>query len=89
MPHIYEDQACFCTKTFFIKYAEEIVIFRDIVRFRTEVDTSISNYINMEFYLKTELYWLPPLTILNNSYSSAKDMKEYISQSDTANFKMV
>ena len=88
-PHVYEDQACFCTKTFFIRYAEEIVIFRDIIRFRTEVDTSIPNYIEMPFYLKVELYWLPAAVVLTDTQIQSKDIKDYLAQSQTASFTMV
>ena len=37
-PYIVEETNSFYTKTFFIRYAEELVVFRDIVKFRTEVD---------------------------------------------------
>ena len=59
-PQIYESEACFCTKTFFVRYAEEVVILRDIVKMRTETDTNFGNYMDMPFYIKAELYWLAP-----------------------------
>lgn len=37
-PYIVEETNSFYTKTFFIKYAEELVVLRDIVKFRTEID---------------------------------------------------
>ena len=37
-PYIYDENASFCTKTFFVRYAEELVVLRDIIKFRTEID---------------------------------------------------
>ena len=37
-PYIVEETNSFYTKTFFIRYAEELVVLRDIVKFRTEID---------------------------------------------------
>ena len=37
-PYIVEETNSFYTKTFFIRYAEELVVIRDIVKFRTEID---------------------------------------------------
>lgn len=37
-PQIFDNAAAFVTKTFFIRYAEETVNFRHVIKFRTEVD---------------------------------------------------
>lgn len=37
-PYIVEETNSFYTKTFFVRYAEELVVLRDIVKFRTEID---------------------------------------------------
>ena len=37
-PQIFDENASFVTKTFFIRYAEETVTFRHVIKFRTEVD---------------------------------------------------
>ena len=37
-PQIFDENASFVTKTFFIRYAEETVTLRHVVKFRTEVD---------------------------------------------------
>lgn len=58
-PYIDNETNSFYTKTFFIRYAEELVVLRDIVRFRTEVDVK-PGYLETEFFLKVELYYLPP-----------------------------
>lgn len=48
------------SKIFFIRYAEETVLLRDIIKFRTEIDVA-PGYLNTEFYLKCELFYcLPP-----------------------------
>jgi hypothetical protein len=55
-PYIAEDANSFCTKIFYVRYAEELIVLRDIVRFRTELDVQ-PEYLNTEFFLKTELYY--------------------------------
>ena len=47
------------TKIFFVRYAEEVVMIRDIIKFRTEIDVT-PGYLNTEFFLKCELYYSPP-----------------------------
>ena len=37
-PQIFDENASFVTKTFFVRYAEEMVTFRHVIKFRTEVD---------------------------------------------------
>ena len=37
-PYVENETNSFITKTFFVRYAEEIVVLRDIVKFRTEID---------------------------------------------------
>jgi len=37
-PQIFDENASFVTKTFFVRYAEETVTFRHVIKFRTEVD---------------------------------------------------
>ena len=58
-PYIMEETNSFYTKTFFIRYAEELVVLRDIVKFRTEVDIE-PGYLETEFFLKAELFYRPP-----------------------------
>jgi hypothetical protein len=55
-PYIVEKTNSFYTKTFYIKYAEELVVMRDIVKFRTEIDI-LPGYLDTEFFLKTELFY--------------------------------
>ena len=55
-PYIVEETNSFYTKTFFIRYAEELVVLRDIVKFRTEVDIQ-PGYLETEFFLKAELFY--------------------------------
>ena len=43
----------FYSKTFFVRYAEELVVLRDIIKFRSEVDVE-AGYLETEFFLKTE-----------------------------------
>lgn len=58
-PYIVDETNSFYTKTFFIRYAEELVVLRDVVKFRTEVDVK-ADYLNTEFYLKAELFYQAP-----------------------------
>ena len=60
-PSIENDTNSFITKTFFIRYAEELVVLRDIVKSRTEVEVK-PGYLDTEFFLKAELYYQPPPT---------------------------
>jgi hypothetical protein len=55
-PYIAEESNSFYSKTFFIRYAEELVVLRDIIKFRTEIDVK-PDYLNTEFFLKVELYY--------------------------------
>ena len=58
-PYIYDENASFFTKTFFVRYAEELVVLRDVVKFRTEIDVK-PGYLDTEFFLKVELFWYAP-----------------------------
>ena len=51
-----EETNSFYTKTFFIRYAEELVVMRDVVKFRTEIDIE-PGYLETEFFLKAELFY--------------------------------
>jgi len=55
-PYIVDETNSFYTKTFFIRYAEELVVLRDIIKFRTEIDVK-EDYLNTEFFLKAELFY--------------------------------
>ena len=73
-PMLFDESASFVTKTFFIRYAEEVVTLRDIVKFRTEVDCGklhhsskygqhqdrAEQFMGTEFFLKVELFFAPP-----------------------------
>jgi hypothetical protein len=87
-PYIVEETNSFYTKTFFIRYAEELVVLRDIVKFRTEIDIQ-PGYLETEFFLKAELFYQPPPS---NNFSrcmnSAKDMQAELQKSGEQ-FKMV
>ena len=37
-PQIFDENAAFVTKTFFVRYADEVVTFRHVIKFRAEVD---------------------------------------------------
>lgn len=39
-PQIFDENASFVTKTFFIRYAEENVCLRHVIKFRTEIDVN-------------------------------------------------
>ena len=71
--YIVEETNSFFTKTFFIRYSEEVVMLRDVAKFRTEIDLNQEGeYLDTEFFLKAELYYQPPpekeLTLcLNNA----------------------
>ena len=87
-PYIVDETNSFYTKTFFIRYAEELVVLRDIVKFRTEIDIQ-PGYLETEFFLKAELFYQPPPS---NNFSrcmnSAKDMQSELQKSGEQ-FKMV
>ena len=55
-PFIADDTNSFYTKTFYVRYAEELVVMRDIIKFRTEIDVK-PDYLNTEFFLKAELFY--------------------------------
>ena len=87
-PYIVEKTNSFYTKTFYIKYAEELVVMRDIVKFRTEIDI-LPGYLDTEFFLKTELFYQPPP---NNEFqrhvSNAKEIQTMLHKNNEQ-FKMV
>ena len=71
-----EETNSFYTKTFFIRYAEELVVLRDIIKFRTEVEVK-EDYLNTEFFLKAELYYqAPPSANFSRCMNSAKAMQD-------------
>ena len=73
-PYIVDETNSFYTKTFFIRYSEELVVLRDIIKFRTEIDVK-PDYLNTEFFLKVELYYQqPPQHNFSRCMNSAKDM---------------
>jgi hypothetical protein len=55
-PLIVEDQGCFVTKAFLIRYCEEEVEVNDVVLFRAELDVE-PDYLATEFYLDFDLYF--------------------------------
>lgn len=68
------------SKIFFIRYAEENVMIRDIIKFRTEVDIA-PGYLSTEFYLKVELYYCPPPQAnFSAAIGSAEVMKEELNK---------
>ena len=72
-PYIVEETNSFYTKTYFIRYAEELVVMRDIVKFRTEIDIE-PGYLETEFFLKAELFYqAPPTNNFSRCMNSAKD----------------
>ena len=80
-PYIVEETNSFYSKTFFVRYAEELVVLRDIIKFRTEIDIE-PGYLETEFYLKAELFYQPPPS---NNFSrcmnSAKEMQRQMQKS--------
>jgi hypothetical protein len=58
-PYIDNETNSFFTKVYFIRYAEELVVLRDIIKFRTEIDVK-PGYEDTEFFLKVELFYQPP-----------------------------
>jgi hypothetical protein len=57
--YAHDETASYVSKVFFIRYADERVMLRDIVKFRTEIDV-VPGYLSTEFFLKCELYYCPP-----------------------------
>jgi hypothetical protein len=53
---IVDEQACFVSKAFLIRYCEEEVEVNDIVIFRAEVDVE-PDYLATEFYMDVDLYF--------------------------------
>lgn len=82
-PRIEDDQAAFYTKTFFIRYAEEKVVLRDIINFRTEINVS-PDYQNTEFYLRIDLFYAqPPQKNFSAAINSADIMKRECNSNET------
>jgi len=87
-PYLVEETNSFYTKTFFIRYAEELVVLRDIIKFRTEIDVK-EDYLNTEFFLKAELYYqAPPSNNFSRCMNSAKAMQDEL-QNNGEEFRMV
>ena len=77
-PYIADETNSFYSKTFFIRYAEELVVLRDIIKFRTEVEVK-DGYLNNEFFLKAELFYqAPPTSNFSRCVSDPKAMKEVL-----------
>ena len=53
---IVDDQACFLSKAFLIRYCEEEVEVNDIVLFRAELDVE-PDYLHTDFYLEVDLFF--------------------------------
>ena len=53
---IHDEENCFQSKTFLIRYCEEEVEINDIILFRAELDVE-PDYLNTEFYLEIELHF--------------------------------
>ena len=87
-PQLFDESACFMTKIFFIRYADETVIIRDIVKFRTEVDV-LPSYLETEFFLKVEMFYCPPpVDNFQQAVNNADIMKEEMKKS-VEKFKLV
>mmetsp|Transcript_26325 Transcript_26325/g.40179 ORF Transcript_26325/g.40179 Transcript_26325/m.40179 type:complete len:154 (+) Transcript_26325:187-648(+) len=87
-PYIQEESNSFNSKTYFIRYAEELVVLRDIIKFRTEIDVK-EDYLNTEFFLKAELYYqAPPSSNFSRCMNSPKEMQDEINNNGQS-FKMV
>ena len=55
------------TQTFFVRFADELVVLRDVVKFKTEIEVA-SDYLDTKFYLKVELFYqIPPPKELTTS----------------------
>jgi hypothetical protein len=67
-PYIENETNSFVSKTFFVRYADEIVVLRDIVKFRTEVEVQ-PGYLDVELFLKVELYYQPPPATTSKNFS--------------------
>ncbi len=71
---ILDEVATYQTKTFFVRYAEEHVVLRDVVHFRTEIDVDYG-YLDTEFFLRVEIFYAnPPSTNFTSAISSADVM---------------
>ena len=53
---VLDDQSCFLSKAFLIRYCEEEVEVNDIVVFRAELDVE-PDYLNTVFYLDCDLFF--------------------------------
>lgn len=53
---IVDDQACFLSKAFLIRYCEEEVEVNDVVLFRAELDVE-PDYLHRDFYLEIDLFF--------------------------------
>lgn len=99
-PQIYDENASFVTKTFFVRYAEEQICLRDVIKFRTEIDTArlcelssetsnAKHFLLTDFFLRVELYYaVPPQDCFARAVNSADVMKEEVNKPKTK-FKCV
>jgi hypothetical protein len=74
-PYIDNETNSFFSKVFFIRYAEELVVLRDIIKFRTEVEVK-PGYLETEFFLKVELFYqAPPVINFTRCMNSPMEMQ--------------
>lgn len=77
-PYIDNESNSFFSKVFFIRYAEELVVLRDIIKFRTEIEVK-PGYLDTEFFIKVELFYQPPpQTNFTKCINSPVDMQNQI-----------
>ena len=87
-PYIDNETNSFISKVFFIRYAEELVVLRDILKFRTEINVK-PGYLDTEFFLKVELFYQPPPQAnFTRCVSNAEVMQESLAKNGEQ-FKMV
>lgn len=53
---IVDEQACFLSKAFLIRYCEEEVEVNDVVLFRSEIDVE-PDYLQTEYFLEVDLFF--------------------------------
>jgi len=88
-PYIDNESNSFYSKVFFIRYAEELVVLRDIIKFRTEINVK-PGYLETEFFLKVELFYQPPPQAnFTRCVSNAEVMQEALQKNIGEQFKMV
>jgi hypothetical protein len=91
-PSIADDQTCFNTKAWLIRYCEEEIELNDIVMFRAELFVE-PHYLSTEFYLDVELMFCD-LSSLGGPTGWKNNYKKYESQAvfkpaQTQTYKMM